>query len=156
MRHPTSIAERKMEKLISEQQSAMDEIVTAINLKLSELNKYVTGGKEIAPMLTISKEKEITFSTVGNTSEGTACKSMALFDLAILSLTGAPSLIHDGNVLKSISREHFEQLLKLYSACDKQVFIAVDRAEDELLQNSTILHLSEGHELYGYSWSRKQ
>lgn len=150
------LAERKMEKLISEQQSAMDEIVTAINLKLSELNKYVTGGKEIAPMLTISKEKEITFSTVGNTSEGTACKSMALFDLAILSLTGAPSLIHDGNVLKSISREHFEQLLKLYSACDKQVFIAVDRAEDELLQNSTILHLSEGHELYGYSWSRKQ
>lgn len=150
------LAERKMEKLLDEQQTAIDEIVTLINAKLSELNRSVTGGKEIAPMLTISKNKEITFSTNGNTSEGTACKSMVLFDLAILSLTGVPSLVHDGNILKSISREHFEQLLKLYAASEKQVFIAVDRAEDEILKDSTVLHLSDGHLLYGYSWSQSK
>jgi len=150
------IAERKMEKLISDQKSAIEEIVLLINQKLEELNGIVTGGTETAPLLSVSPQKEITFGTAGNTSQGTACKSLVLYDLAILLLTKAPAVIHDGNILSSISTEHFEKLLKLYNSTGKQAFIAVDKAENDLLKQSTVLRLSEGHELYGYSWSRKQ
>jgi len=79
---------------------------------------------------------------------------MVLYDLAILSLTNIPALIHDGNILHSISNEHFEEILRLYRDAGKQIFIAVNKAGNEILTNSVVMKLSEGHELYGYSWSR--
>ncbi|MBQ7417751.1 MAG: DUF2326 domain-containing protein [Acidaminococcaceae bacterium] len=149
------LAERKMEKLYSEQKLVIETIKTNINTKLKELNDIVTGGNETAPVLSISSQKEIDFGTDGNTSQGTACKSLVLYDLAILLLTRLPVLIHDGNLLRSISTDHFEKLLKLYNSTEKQVFIAVDKAENEILKSTAVLKLSEGHELFGFSWSRK-
>ena len=80
---------------------------------------------------------------------------MVLYDLAILLLTNVPALIHDGNILSSISTDHLEKVLEIYNKFGKQVFIAVDKAESEILRDSAVLRLSEGHELYGFSWSRK-
>ena len=149
------LAERKMESLLSEQQSVIDDITRKINAKLDRLNAVVTDNMEHPPVLEISSQKEISFGTTGNTSQGTACRSLVLYDLAILNLSGIPALIHDGNLLGSISTDQFERILKLYGDTEKQVFIAVDKAENEYLRNSTVLKLSEGHELYGFSWSRK-
>lgn len=149
------LAERRMEQLIADQQSAIEDIVSKLNKKMAVLNKAVTNGLENPPMLTISDAKEISFGTAGNTSEGTACKSMILFDLAILELTGVPVIVHDGNILHSISRDHFDKLLELYSKSAKQIFIATDRAENDILTKSTIIHLSEDKRLFGFSWGRK-
>lgn len=148
-------AERKMEKLIEKQREAIDEVVSAINQKMLELNQFVTGGKENPPTLKISKSKEITFETVGNTSEGTACKSMILYDLAILALTNVPVVIHDGNILQSISKDHFSKILELYEKAGKQIFIAVDRAADDILLQSRVFQLTENKPLFGFSWGRK-
>jgi hypothetical protein len=65
-------------------------------------------------------------------------------------------VIHDGNILHSISRDHFERLLTLYESSGKQIFIAADRAESEILKETTVLHLSEEHRLFGFSWGRKE
>ena len=150
------LAERQFEQLIAQRDAAIIEVVTLINQKLAELNAVVTGGKETAPTLEISTQKEISFITKGNTSEGTAYKSMVLYDLALLSLTGVSALIHDGNILQSISRDNFKEILQLYRSGGKQVFIAVDKEEVENLTDSVILELSEGHELFGYSWSKNK
>jgi uncharacterized protein YydD (DUF2326 family) len=150
------LAERRMEQLIADQKATIDEIVSAINAKLKALNQAVTSGEENPPTLAITDSKEIHFGTVGNTSEGTACKSMVLYDLAILALTQVPAVIHDGNILHSISRDHFKKLLELYEASGKQIFIAADRAEDEILKQSTVLHLTEEHRLFGFSWGRSK
>jgi hypothetical protein len=150
------LAERRMEQLIADQKAAIDEIVSAINAKLKALNQAVTSGGENPPTLVITDYKEISFGTVGNTSEGTACKSMVLYDLAILALTQVPAVVHDGNILHSISRDHFKKLLELYKAAGKQIFIAADRAEDDVLKQSTVLHLTEEHRLFGFSWGRSK
>ena len=150
------LAERRLEALINDRIDATDEIVDAINTKLAELNMTVTNGKESAPALEIARDKTVSFGTKGNTSEGTAYKSMVLYDLAILSLTNIPALIHDGNILHSISTEHFEEILRLYRDAGKQIFIAVNHAGNDILNDSVVLKLSEGHELYGYSWSRNR
>lgn len=150
------LAERRLKQLIADQQTAIEDIVSWVNQKMAALNKTVTNGMENPPMLAISDAKEITFGTAGNTSEGTACKSMILFDLAVLELTGTPALVHDGNILHSISRDHFDKLLELYSQSGKQIFIAADRAENDILTQSTILHLTEDKRLFGFSWGRKK
>lgn len=149
------LAERKMDKLLDELKSVIETIVTKINAKLKTLNDVVTEGKENAPVLNIPSLKEIIFGTVGNTSQGTACKNLVLYDLAILNLTKVPALIHDGNMLRSISSDNFKKILELYNDMEKQIFIAVDKTEDDILKNTAVLELSEGHELYGFSWSRK-
>ena len=150
-----ALAERKMESLLAEQKTIIETIVNAINAKMEELNDKVTDGTETAPVLSVTSQKEIAFGTLGNTSQGTACKSLVLYDLTVLFLTGIPVLIHDGNLLRSISTDHFIKLLKLYNSIEKQVFIAVDKADNEILKKTAVLKLSEGHELYGFSWSRK-
>lgn len=150
------LAEHRLAQLIADQQTAINKITADINRKMAAMNKEVTNGQENPPILNISDSKEISFGTPGNTSEGTACKSMVLFDLAVLALTDVPALVHDGNILHSISRDHFAKLLELYIQCGKQVFIAADRAENDILTNSTILHLSEERRLFGFSWGRKK
>lgn len=148
------LAERRLETLINDRITATEEVVNAINAKIAALNLAVTKGKEAAPVLDITRNKTISFETKSNTSEGTAYKSMVLYDLAILSLTNVPVLIHDGNILHSISAEYFEEILRLYKNVGKQIFIVVNKAENEILTDSVVMRLSEGHELYGYSWSR--
>ncbi len=150
------LAERRFEALIANRVAATDDVVQKINDKLKKLNGTVTGDKENAPTITISDNKEITFGTRGNTSEGTAFKSMVLYDLALLALTSLPALIHDGNVLQSISRNNFDKILSLYRRSDKQVFIAVDKEESEKKEESVVLELSESHTLFGFSWGRNK
>jgi hypothetical protein len=48
-----------------------------------------------------------------------------------------------------------------YQSCGSQVFIAFDKAESAkegakaILEQTTLLHLYECHELFGQSWSKK-
>ncbi len=150
------LAEHRFEALIADRIVATDDVVLQINDKLKKLNGIVTGGEENAPTITISDNKEITFGTRGNTSEGTAFKSMVLYDLALLSLTSLPVLIHDGNVLQSISRDNFAEIHALYRNCGKQVFIAVDKEETEKLDETVVLEFSENNTLFGFSWARNR
>ena len=150
------LAERRLEQLLADEQAAVADIVTQLNKKMAALNKTVTNGLENPPVLAISDTKEISYGTAGNTSEGTACKSMVLFDLSILSLTDVPAIIHDGNILHSISKDHFEKLLELYSQSGKQIFIAADRAENDILDQSAVLRLTDEKRLFGIAWGRKK
>lgn len=154
-------AEAEMRTLIERQQDCISEIESAINQRIVEINEAVTSGQETAPKLRIFDDKAIRYRTEGNTSEGTAFKSMVIYDLALATLFPIPFLIHDSNIIKRISDDYLEHILKSYWSLGKQVFIAFDKADSvtesakEILETSSVLTLSDGNELYGRSWTKK-
>ncbi len=150
----------KLENLILIQTEILNETQALINNQLIEINDEVTKQQETAPVLKITPGKDIFFETPGNTSEGTAYKSLVVYDLSIFELRPIPALIHDSNILKRIEDIHLEKILERYHSTNRQVFIAFDKASSatenarNILDETAILRLSEGNELFGRSWSR--
>lgn len=153
-------AERKLENLLQQQTEIIQDMQDNINLKIKIINDVVTERQEIAPLLQITPQKEITFETPGNTSEGAAFKSLVVYDLTLLELRPIPALIHDSNILKRIEDIHLEHILERYQSSKRQVFIAFDKADSttekarKILEETAILRLSDGNELFGRSWSK--
>lgn len=153
-------AEQILEKLLQQQTEKLDEIQDDINLRMNKINGVVTEEQETAPLLYITPQKEIVFETPSNTSEGTAYKSLVVYDLSILELRPIPALIHDSNILKRIEDVHLERILERYQTSRRQVFIAFDKADStttkahKILEETVILRLSDGNELFGRSWSK--
>ncbi|HEY8364769.1 MAG TPA: DUF2326 domain-containing protein [Haloplasmataceae bacterium] len=86
-----------------------------------------------------------------------------MFDLAALFLTPLPAIAHDSFILKQIGDTPFENILKIYSSNEKQIFISIDKEESyskkaqEIMKNTEVLYLSEdGNELFGWAWNEKQ
>lgn len=156
------LAERKLEKLLQQQTENIEEMQDDINLHMEDINATVTEQQETAPLLQISPQKEIAFGTPSNTSEGTAFKSLVIYDLSLLELRPIPALIHDSNILKRIEDTHLEHILECYQNSGRQIFIAFDKADSateqarKMLESTVVLHLSDGNELYGHSWSRRE
>lgn len=109
-----TLAERKLEKLLQQQTEDIESVQDDINLRMEKINAVVTERQETAPLLQISPQKEISFGTPGNTSEGTAFKSLVIYDLSLLELCPIPVLIHDSNILKRIEDTHLEHILECY------------------------------------------
>lgn len=153
-------AEQKLEKLLLQQSEKIDEIQDNINSRMELINRVVTEKQETAPLLYISPQKDIIFETPGNTSEGTAFKSLVVYDLSILELRPVPAIIHDSNILKRIEDVHLEHILERYQSTKRQVFIAFDKADSttenahRILEETAILRLSDENELFGRSWSK--
>ncbi|KPU44490.1 hypothetical protein OXPF_19840 [Oxobacter pfennigii] len=155
-------AAQKLEKLLRQQAEKSDEIQDDINMRMRIINGTLTGQQETAPLLYITPQKEVFFETPGNTSEGAAFKSLVVYDLCVLELCPVPALIHDSNILKRIEDIHLERILELYQSGGRQVFIAFDKADSatekahKILEETAILRLSDGNELFGRSWSKYQ
>lgn len=122
-------AEQILEQLFQQQTEKLDEMQNEINLRMEIINGVVTERQETAPLLYITPQKEIVFETPSNTSEGTAYKSLVVYDLSILELRPIPALIHDSNILKRIEDVHLERILERYQTSKRQVFIAFDKAD---------------------------
>lgn len=153
-------SEQILEQLLLQQTEKLEEIQDDINLRMEIINGVVTERQETAPLLYITPQKGIIFETPSNTSEGTAYKSLVVYDLSILELRPIPALIHDSNILKRIEDVHLERILERYQASRRQVFIAFDKADStttkahKILESTAILRLSDGNELFGRSWSK--
>ena len=89
---------------------------------------------------------------------------MAIFDLAILSLTALPALAHDFVILSQIEVAHRESLFEYYAQLeDKQIFIALDEVDTyspaikKLLKKAVVMTLTgeDNDVLYGKSWNTK-
>ena len=155
-------AEHRLAELLQQQTEKLEEIQDHINLLMRTINGVVTEQQETAPLLKITPQKEFIFETPGNTSEGTAFKSLVVYDLSVLELCPIPALIHDSNILKRIEDTHLEHILERYQDSGRQVFIAFDKADSttekarKLLEATAILRLSDRNELFGRSWSKHE
>lgn len=131
-----------------------------INNQLEVYNNYIYSEDYYAPHLSLEANK-IQYFTPQDSGAGTAGKALIILDLAILKLTNLPILVHDSNVFKQLSRNATEKIIELYQSFSKQIFIAFDRQETfsedtiNILKKNTVLSLSGGNELFGWSWSKK-
>ena len=143
-------------KTIRQKQLAL--VAHQLNEEMSRINDAIYQGSSNAPILDFT-DTDYHFFTPDDTGTGVAYKGLVVYDLAVLKLTRLPILVHDSVVLKHISDEAIEKIIGLYSACGKQVIIALDKQESysdktyHLLSDSAILTLTNnGQELFGRSW----
>ena len=143
-------------KTIKQEQLAV--VSFQVNEEMCRLNDVIYEGAYNAPVLDFSDTGYI-FFTPDNTGTGIAYKGLIVYDLAVLGLTKLPILVHDSVVLKQISDDAIENIIKLYSSCGKQVIIALDKQDSysekaaRLLNDAAVLKLTRnGQELFGRSW----
>lgn len=138
----------------------LEEIEKDLNIEMERLNEYIYTNGRKAPMIHFSDAGDTyTFRTPNDSGTGTSCRGLILFDLAVMTLTNLPVLIHDSVIHKQIEDHAFGKLLDLYEKSGRQVFIAMDKQSsfgnevEKTLENAAILHLSKnGNELYGRPW----
>ncbi len=128
----------------------------SINDKMKELNDSLFAEPRKAPYLKFNAYNSYQFETPDDTGTGSNYKGMVVYDLAILYLTSLPAIAHDSLILKNISDDTIDGIMKLYAQSKKQVFIAFGKqaayktATRKLLADNTVLALSDHHcELYG-------
>jgi hypothetical protein len=145
----------------SMKQEQLHQLQNSLNIRMETINNYIYSKKKKPPILTF-KKNQYTFETIDDTGTGTSYKSMVVYDLSVLEMTALPILIHDSVVLKQISDEAIEKILKKYTSIGKQIFIAFDKKSaysletQEILKETKVLELSpNGNELFGRSWSDK-
>lgn len=113
------------------------------------------------------RSPELVLSTNGyqyhvdqDTGTGTSYAAVALLDIAILSLTALPYIVHDSVMLKNIEVPVMAKLIDLYCEVSmiKQVFIAIDEgnkygdATFKLLREHSTINLSHTELLYDLDW----
>lgn len=139
------------------------EIQDNINAKILEYSSGITTSNSKAPTLYLSA-KNYKYGVVDNTGTGKAYTDLLLFDMAVLSLTRLPILIHDSFLFNNIDDLTKQNFLRLYSQfSDKQIFISLDQVYgkdneeiDKLLYKSTRLILSSQKMLYGKDWRKSK
>lgn len=143
-------------KAIKQQQLAL--VSYRLNEEMSRLNDAIYEGSYNAPVLDFT-DTGYAFFTPDDTGTGIAYKGLVVYDIAVLGLTKLPILVHDSVVLKQISDDAIEKIVELYSACGKQVIIALDKQDSysertsRLLNEAAVLRLTmNGQELFGRSW----
>lgn len=141
---------------------ALKSIEREVNLKLLISDTLIYDGlKRQAELRLFPTHYE--FYTLDDEGTGTAFKSMVGLDLAILSATSLPFLVHDSLIFKNIGDNPLAKLIQLYQQqAPKQVFIALDKANSydsvtcSALENLAVLHLADDERaLFGVSWSKK-
>lgn len=160
--HQTTVdLQNRLDKLVNDTTS---ELQTDINVSLRDLNKKVCEPGVSAPRLTINGAKTYTYSIKNDTGTGSQTRGMLLFDLLSLENTNLPAVVEDSMSLKQVEDQVILNIFKLFNESKKQVFITIDKSESytenltvpEILEKTTVLELSAGHELYGRPWNKEK
>lgn len=157
-----STVKMRSEALRAETESILRSLETVINDELERLNRMVCSPKKTAPQISIPDSKHYRFEIPNDTGTGSQTRGMFLFDYVLLEQSYLPAFAHDTNTIKQVQDDVMVKLLELYAVSDKQVFVAVDKAESfadgalpVVVELNTILKLGPGHELFGRSWNEK-
>ncbi|MDR3543674.1 MAG: DUF2326 domain-containing protein [Desulfosporosinus sp.] len=155
LREAVSDNNEKLRGIETEQFAILE---TKVCQEMKLINEYIYFGTYNAPVLSF-RENGYVFFTPDDTGTGIAYKGLVVFDLAILSLTKLPVIVHDSVLLKQISDEAIEKILELYQKAGKQVIISLDKQDSYtkkaqiILEETSVLKLSpNGGELFGRSW----
>ena len=67
---------------------------------------------------------------------------MFLLDLSLLHLTALPAIAHDTVAIKQVQDDVVLRLLELYSRENKQIFLALDKAESLGVKCQDVVYIS--------------
>jgi len=135
----------------------VERISKAINKKLTEINDLIHGNKRTAPKLNLSYSK-YEYEVFDNTGTGKAYTNLIIFDLAILTHTKLPFIMHDSFLFKNIEKEAVEEIIKFYNSMSKQIFIAIDiidlfnKETQKVLMENKVIILSNDKLLTTLDW----
>lgn len=139
------------------------EIEAKINLRLTAFNKVVYGRSRNSSELRIKSASSYSFTSPEDTGTGKSYAGLIGFDMAMLSLTRLPFVIHDSVIYKNIEVPAIKRILRILAAIKlKQVFLSFDEAKkygsqaEQLLQKFTVLKLSNIDLLYTKDWRDKK
>ena len=155
----TKDLQERLDKLVNDTTA---DLQTDINIGLRELNKKVCEPKTSSPRLIINGAKTYTYSIKNDTGTGSQIRGMLLFDLLSLQETTLPAVAEDSMSLKQVEDKVILKILDLFNKCGKQIFITIDKGESysedntvpEILEQTTVIELSPGHELFGRAWNK--
>lgn len=138
------------------------EIEAKINLKLKTFNKVVYGPTRNSSELRIKNSSSYSFTSPEDTGTGKSFAGLIGFDIAMLSLTRLPFVIHDSVVYKNIEVAATKKILRILAAIkSKQIFLSFDEAKkfgpqtEGLIKKFTVLKLSHNDLLYNRDWRDK-
>ncbi len=157
----TSELQERFDKIFIE---VVQSLQSDINKELRRLNTIVCDAKTSAPRIVIKDSKSYSYTTPNDTGTGSRTRGMMLFDYVSLSRTPLPALIEDSMTLKQIEDEAMIKLFELFNESEKQIFVAIDKAESysddntvpAVFRDTTVLELSAGHELFGRAWNKSE
>ena len=159
LRGSRKIAADKLKQIEAKQLRTVE---STINEQMVRFNDVIYETKRKAPVLELGDGTKYEFYTPDDTGTGTSYKSLILFDLSVLMHSRLPAIAHDSLLFKNVGDEPVEEIIKLYTTFEKQIFIAFDKdtaysdETSEILNNSKVIQLDEGgNELFGRSWNIK-
>lgn len=139
------------------------EIETKINLKLRAFNKVVYGPARNSSELRIKTANSYSFTSLEDTGTGKSYAGLIGFDMAMLSLTRLPFVIHDSVIYKNIEVAAIKRILRILTSVKaKQIFLSFDEASkfgvqaERQLKKFTVLKLSHNDLLYNMDWRDKK
>lgn len=139
------------------------DIESSLNYKLKRFNKVVYGPKRNASQLRIKSASSYSFVSPDDTGTGKSYAGLVGFDLAMLSLTRLPYIIHDSVIYKNIEVPATRNILRILASVKrKQIFLAFDEAAkfgsaaEQILRTRTALKLSDNDLLYIKDWREQQ
>lgn len=138
------------------------DIELKINLKLKAFNRVVYGPTRNSSELRIKSASSYSFSSPEDTGTGKSYAGLIGFDMAMLSQTKLPFVIHDSVVYKNIEIAAIKRIFRILAVIkSKQIFLSFDEAKkfgsqvEQLLKRFTVLKLSHNDLLYNKDWRNK-
>lgn len=160
IKRDVSLSKKRLEDIYD---SIFLDIETSLNKKLKGFNQVVYGPKRNASQLRIKSASSFSFISPEDTGTGKAYAGLVGFDLAMLSLTHLPFIIHDSVLYKNIEVPATRNIIRiLVSVKRKQIFLAFDEAPkfgamaEGILRTHTVLKLSDNELLYNKDWREQQ
>ena len=147
----------KKEVLDEIKEQILNDINDDINEKIKEINDLIHEDRRTEPAIELSYTT-YDYKVYDNTGTGKAYTNLLIFDLAILTQTKLPFIIHDSFLFKNIEKEVIEQLIKFYNSMYKQIFIAIDLIDmynkdtQEILKEKKVIQLSKDKLLTTLDW----
>lgn len=139
------------------------EIEGKINLKLKAFNKVVYGPTRNSSELRVRSANSFSFTSPKDTGTGKSYAGLIGFDMAMLSLTKLPFVVHDSVLYKNIEVAATKRILRILARVkEKQIFLSFDEAKkfgfqvERLIRNCTVLKLSHDDLLYNADWRDKK
>lgn len=116
-------------------------IQNELNDKMKEISSAVKNGIE-SPSISIIGDNKYIFSTGNDKGTGATYRSVVILDLALLSLTNLPAVVHDSMFFNEIEKDVVEGIFRYYDQSSKQIFVAIDRHD----VNSDVHRIAKCHE----------
>lgn len=151
---------KDIKKSLEQEKSRILKLVEdIINDKTRKLVNLVYSEHRKSPILALG-QKSYNFSAIEDTGTGKAYSNLIIFDLAILTTTSLPFVIHDSVLFKNVQNEAISNLIDLYTEQKKQSFIAMDEIQkygsktEQTLLDRKIVQLTDNEVLYIKDWRK--